>query len=441
MAIVGRPNVGKSALFNRLINRRQSLVDASPGLTRDRLYGDVTWGGRTFRIVDTGGLEFSSGDRMQQAIASQVILAMEEASVALFLLDGRDGLLPLDRQVSDWLRRLGKPVLPVVNKIDGDVKPEGIYEFAELGLGSPWAVSSLHGLGIGELLDAVVERLPPETPVPVTETVPGTDVQKAAVRIAIVGRPNVGKSSLLNRILNQERVLVDDRPGTTRDPVETEFNYKGQRFIWIDTAGVRARKTVKTLVDVVSRIKALEVITTADVCVGVLDATVGVLRDDMRLLDQVISAGKPLVLAVNKWDLLPRSADPKQLAAAVARRAPFLRFSPAIATSAKTGFQVLKLIEQAAGLAVQSRKRLTTAEVRAIFEILRNDGKAPPGLRHAHLIRLSQVGAGPPSFHLMARTRGKFTGPDANYVEKILREQGGFEGTPVRVKFLVKRRS
>jgi GTP-binding protein len=435
---VGRPNVGKSALFNRLVQKRQSLVDASPGLTRDRLYGDVTWAGRTFRIVDTGGLEFSSGDRMQKAIASQVILAMEEASVALFLLDGRDGLMPLDRQVTDWLRRLGKPVLPVVNKVDGDVKPEGIHEFSELGLGSPWAVSGLHGLGVGELLDAVVERLKK------TEAIQDLKGSGTAVpdptRIAIIGRPNVGKSSLLNRILNQERVLVDDRPGTTRDPVETEFQYKEQRFLWIDTAGVRARKTVKDRVGAVARIKALEVITTADVCVGVLDATVGVLRDDLRLLDQVITASKPLCLAVNKWDLLPRSADPKQIAAAVARRAPFLRFSPVIATSAKTGFQVLKLIELAAGLAAQARKRLTSAEIRALFEILRNDGRAPPGLRHAHLIRLSQVGTAPPSFHLMARIRGRFSGLDANYVEKVLREQGGFEGTPVRVKFLVKRR-
>ena len=416
-----------------MVQKRQSLVDASPGLTRDRLYGDVNWGGRTFRIVDTGGLEFSSGDRMQKAIASQVVLAMEEASLALFLLDGRDGLMPLDRQVADWLRRLGKPVLPVVNKVDGDVKTDGIYEFAELGLGSPWAVSGLHGLGVGELLDAVAKRLPPKTPS--RETAP------VAVRIAILGRPNVGKSSLLNRILNQERVLVDDRPGTTRDPVETEFNYKGQRFVWIDTAGVRARKTVKDRVAAVARIKALEVITIADVCVGVLDATVGVLRDDLRLLDQVITACKPLCLAVNKWDLLPRSANPKQTAAVLARRAPFLRFSPLVCTSAKTGFQVLKLIELAAGLAAQARKRLTSAEVRALFEVLRNDGRAPPGLRHAHLIRLSQVGSAPPSFHLMARTRSRFSTLDANYVEKVLREQGGFEGTPVRVKFLVKRRS
>ena len=441
VTIVGRPNVGKSALFNRLVQKRQSLVDATPGLTRDRLYGDVAWQGRTFRIVDTGGLEFSSGDRMQKAIASQVALAMEEASLALLVVDGRAGLIPLDRKVADWLRRLGKPVLPVVNKVDGEVRTEEAYEFAEMGLGSPWPVSSLHGLGIGELLDAVVKLLPPETaPVPDTGTVPGTDVQKEPVRIAIVGRPNVGKSSLLNRILNEERVLVDDRPGTTRDPVETEFRYQGQRFLWIDTAGVRARKTVKTHLDAVSRLKTLEVMAGSDVCVGVLEATAGMLRDDLRLLDEVVSAGKPVCLAVNKWDLLPRSSDLKQVASSIARRAPFLRFAPVVCTSAKTGFQVLKLIEQAAGLAAISRKRLTTAEVRELLEFLRGSPKAPPGLRNAQLIRLSQVAGVPPTFHLMARTRGRFSGQDTAYLENVLRERGGFEGTPVRIHFLVKRR-
>jgi len=434
VAIIGRPNVGKSALFNRLIERRQSLVDATPGLTRDRLYGDVTWRGRTFRIVDTGGLQFSSSERIPQAIEVQVAHAMEEASVALFVLDGRAGLVPLDRKVADWIRRWGKPVLPVVNKVDGEVRAEVIHEFSELGLGPPWAISGLHGLGIGDLLDALAGKLPPPDPAP-------DESRPAAVRIAIVGRPNVGKSSLLNRILNEERVLVDDRPGTTRDPVEAEFFYKGQRFFWIDTAGVRARKTVQNRMDAVARLKALEVISGADVCVCVLEATVGILRDDLNLLDQVVSSGKPVCLAVNKWDLLPRPADPKQVVSAIARRAPFLRFARVVCTSAKTGYQVLKLIEQASGLVAQSRKKLTVSETRNILELVRNSPKAPSGIRNAHLIRLSQAGVAPPTFHLMARTSGRFSGTDAAYLEGILREHGGFEGTPVRVRFLVKRRS
>ena len=282
------------------------------------------------------------------------------------------------------------------------------------------------------MLDAVVKKLP------------STDLHRAevlrSVRIAIVGRPNVGKSSLLNRILNQERVLVDDRPGTTRDPVEAEFTYRGQQFSWIDTAGVRARKTVQSRMDAVARLKAMETISSSDVCVGVMEAPQGILRDDLRLLDAVVTAGKPLCLAVNKWDLLPRSSDLKKVAAVISRRAPFLRFTPVVCTSAKTGFQVLKLIEQAAALAALTRKKLTSGQIRDLLELLRNNPKAPAGLRNAHLIRLSQAGTAPPTFHLMARTQGRFQKSDAAYLENVLREQGGFQGTPVRVRFLVKRR-
>jgi len=342
-------------------------------------------------------------------------------------------LVPLDRKVADWVRRSGKPVLPVVNKVDGNLKTEIAHEFFELGLGVPQAISSLHGLGIGELLDAIVQKLPSEVPSS-RETAP------ASVRIAIIGRPNVGKSSLLNRFLNQERVLVDDRPGTTRDPVETEFSWKGQKFCWIDTAGIRARKTVKSRIDAVSRLKAMEVIAGADVCLGVLEATAGILRDDLRLLDEVISAGKPLCLAVNKWDLIPRPSEPQKAAAGIARRAPFLRFAPVVCTSAKTGFQVLKLIEQVTALAAQARKRLTSQELRDLLEFLRSNPKAPAALRHSQMIRLSQIGGSPPTFHLMARTRGRFSATDTAYVQNILREKGGFEGVPVRLHFLVKRR-
>ena len=433
VAIVGRPNVGKSALFNRLVQKRQSLVDATPGLTRDRLYGDVRWRGRTFRLADTGGLEFSSAEKIPQAIAAQVALAAEEAALILFVADARAGLVPLDRQVADWLRRRGKSVLVVANKVDGDLGEENIHEFSALGMGSPEAVSSLHGLGIGELLDAVVERLPPAG-LPQDESAP------PVVRIAIVGRPNVGKSSLLNRILRQERVLVDDRPGTTRDAVEAEFIYQGQKFCWIDTAGIRSRKTLQNRIEAVVRLKALEVISSADVCVGVLEAPLGILRDDLRLLDQVVTAGKPLCLAINKWDLIPRSSDPKKAAAAIARRSAFLRFAPVVCTSAKTGFQVLKLIEQAAELAAQTRKRLTTGQLNDILDFLRSNPKSPASLRNAQLIRLSQPGNAPPTFHLMARTRGRFSGTDAAYLENVVREKGGFQGTPVRVRFLVKRR-
>ena len=335
VVILGRPNVGKSSLFNRLLQRRQALVDAAPGLTRDRLYGEVRWRGIRFRVVDTGGLLTFSGagkGGLEEAIAGQVARAMEEATLALVVCDARAGITPLDRQVADWVRRWRKPVMLVANKADTRELCDDAAEFSELGLGPPCAISSLHGLGIGELLDEVLERL---GDAPFVKRMGHSSLEECPkmerpLKVAIVGRPNVGKSSLLNRILNEERVLVDTQPGTTRDPVETQFEHRGRRICWVDTAGLRARRTLRTRMDAVARIKALEAISGADVCLGVLEAPLGLVRDDLRLLDHVVTAGKPLCLAVNKWDLLPRKADSRQVAAAIARRAPFLRHAPVI---------------------------------------------------------------------------------------------------------------
>ena len=435
VAIIGRPNVGKSALFNRLIQRRQALVDATPGLTRDRLYGDVEWRGVPFRVVDTGGLQFPHRDRIEEAIASQVTHAMEEAGLALLVCDGREGIVPLDRQVAAWVRRWDKPILLVINKADTDREIPAIHEFSELGLGTPWAISSMHGLGVGDLLDAIVSKIGGRSCPPGAE-----DENAATIRVAIVGRPNVGKSSLLNCILKEDRVLVDEQPGTTRDPVEAEFSYRGQRFCWIDTAGIRSRRTLKSQMDAVARMKALEMIVRSHVSLGVLEAPLGIVRDDLALLDQVLTAGKPLCLAVNKWDLMPRSTDLKSVTASIARRAPFLRFAPVVCTSAKTGFQVLKMIEKISDVVEQSNRRLSGGQLKELLEAIQKDSRTPVGLRNAQLIRLWQVSVRPPTFHLLARVRRGFRATDMTFLENLLREKGGYMGTPIRIRLLAKQR-
>lgn len=444
VVIVGRPNVGKSALFNRLIQRRHCLVDATPGLTRDRIYGDVSWRGVTFRIVDTGGLIFSRQDRMQEAIASQVGRAMEEAGLALLVCDGRQGVVPLDREVAEWLRRWGKPVLVVSNKVDTDREIPAIHEFSALGLSDPMAVSSLHGLGVGELLDAVLDRLHPRPVVSSgTRIHPGTrpsDGLPDPIGLAVIGRPNVGKSSLINRILNEERVLVDAEPGTTRDPVETPFSYRGRRFQLIDTAGIRPSSALRSKIDWLSRMKALEVMNQAHLCLGVLDAGAGLIRDDLRVLDHAVTMGRPLCLAVNKWDLIPRSSDPHEVSKVIARRAPFLRFAPVVCTSAKSGFQIRRLLETILEVVAQAYRRLNSEECLGLLEALRQSRSAPVGVRNTNWSRLIQVGVGPPIFHLTGKTQRRLSSADMAFLDRLIRERAGFVGTPLHLRILRDRR-
>lgn len=440
VAIIGRPNVGKSALFNRFLRRRQALVDATPGVTRDRLYGDIRWRGIPFQIIDTGGLGFDPSDSLNQGMFSQTVQAMEEADLVLFVCDGKAGLLPLDRQVASWLRKWNKPTLLAVNKIDTPKEIASAHEFSALGLGISYAISSLHGLGIGELLDAVVEPLKQVTHEPEALPTPDSELQTKPLKIAIIGRPNVGKSSLLNWILNEERVLVNETPGTTRDPVEAGVVIAGKPYSFVDTAGILSKRRLKTKLDAIARLKAMEVISKSDVCLGVLDATHGIVADDLKLLDQVITVGKPLCLLVNKWDLVKGSVDSKEVPQQIAARAPFLRFAPVLCTSAKTGHQVMKAITQARLVAEEAAQRMTSGQGRRFIEQLRQDSKAPPNIRHAVLIRFSQVGIAPPTFELLLRVRRDLRASDVGYLEKQLRRQLNLKATPIRIRLLTKRR-
>ncbi|MBI3318667.1 MAG: ribosome biogenesis GTPase Der [Candidatus Omnitrophica bacterium] len=441
VAIVGRPNVGKSSLFNRLLKKRRALVDATPGLTRDRLYADVEWRGVRFRIADTGGIQLGSQERIAKGMMGQVAKAMREAALALFVCDARHGPLPLDQEAASWMRPFGKLVVLAVNKVDSGRQEGAVHEFSSLGLGVGFPVSALHGLGIGDLLDEVVQRLKSVSSVqlPVSESEAGhVDAGHGtrSLRVAIVGRPNVGKSSLINRLLNEERILVDEIPGTTRDPVEVQFLYQDQPYSLVDTAGIRARARLKAKMDVVARIKALEAMEGADVCLGVLDATVGLVRDDLRVLDEVVSAFKPLCLAVNKWDLLPPGTDPKQAASGIVRRAPFLRFAPVVPTSAKTGLNVLRALELASSAAKTAASPVPAQRLVELTALLQEDPKAPPAVRYGGLKEISQVRVSPPTFHLIARPKRPFAPSDIAYLEAVFRRELGFKGVPLRIQIL-----
>ncbi len=409
-------------------------------------------------MVDTGGLEIGAREPLARKMMLQVEKAVGEADLCLFLCDLKDGPTPLDRKIADWIRPFGKEVLLVVNKVDRNPETLAIHEFASLGFGSPIPIASLHGLGIGDLLDQVVEQLKGKRcQAPVVdnltkERVPGLNLAPDArsfqqevpgtsvLKIAVVGRPNVGKSSLVNRILNEERVLVDETPGTTRDPVDTTFTYQGRPYCLIDTAGIRARKKLKTKVDWVSRLKTSQVIERSDVCVGMLDATVGLVQEDLKLLDEVVTAGRALVLAVNKWDLARKGLTEKEAAQAIFRRAPFIRFAPVIAVSAKTGHQVPELLEQAAWAASQASRKMTASEKQRLLAALQNDPRAPAGVRNMGLLWIAQMDVAPPRFHFVGRMKRPLSHSDGAYLERTLRSELDWQGTPVWIQILKRRR-
>lgn len=425
--------------------RRQVLVDAAPGLTRDRLYGEIQWRGVPFQVVDTGGLEIGAREPLARKMMLQVEKAVQEADLCLFLCDAREGIMPLDRKVADWIRPFGKKILLVVNKVDTETQAPAIHEFSALGLGEPVGIASLHGLGVGDLLDQVVERLSASSFPRKRESDPrfredDTQGEAALIRVALVGRPNVGKSSLVNRLLNEERVLVDETPGTTRDPVDTYLTFQGRRFCLVDTAGIRARRKLQTKIDKVARLKTSQTIERSDVCVGVLDATQGIVNDDLKLLDEVVTLGRALVLAVNKWDLAKKGLTEEETAETFHRRAPFLRFAPVVAVSAKTGYQVPQLLDRAAWAASQANRKLTAAEKERLIEVLQNDRKAPVGVRNMGLVWAAQVGSAPPVFHFVGRMARPLSDSDRAYLERVVRGLLKWEGTPIRIRTLRRKR-
>jgi GTP-binding protein len=427
VAIVGRPNVGKSTLFNRLVGERLAITHELPGTTRDRLYAEAEWGGVSFIVVDTGGLELTSEDNLMAHVRAQAQTAIAEADVILFLVDVKDGLTAGDEEVAQVLRRTAKPVLLAVNKAESQARRDEAVEFYALGLGEIYPVSALHGTGTGDLLDEVVSAFPIEE----------EEEELEAVKIAIVGRPNVGKSSLLNKILGQERSIVHSTPGTTRDAIDTQIEWGGETVVLIDTAGIRKRGRIQRVVEKYSVLRALRAIDRADVVLLLVDALEGATAQDAHIAGYILEEAKSVVVVVNKWDLVEKDAYTMQTyidhVYTVLR---FLDYVPALFVSALTGQRVDQVLP--AALRVQEERfiRIPTAELNRVLQeaVARH---APPSKAGKRLkfYYVTQATIDPPTFLFFVNDPRLVHFSYERYLENRLREHYGFLGTPLRLSF------
>jgi GTP-binding protein len=428
VALIGRPNTGKSTLFNRLIGQRKAIVDRQPGLTRDRLYGVAEWRGREMTVVDTAGLDLDPDDESQAAIEAQTRVAISEAHVIVFLLDAREGVTAIDRDIAQMLRRSGRQVVVAANKVDDPRQAYLRHEVLELGFRDPVVMSGHHGIGVDDLLDAVLAQLPP----PEEEAEPG---EEAAARLAIMGRQNVGKSSLLNQLLGDERSLVSATPGTTRDPVDTELVFDGLPVVLIDTAGIRRRAAARDRLEHFSLLRGIRAMERADAVLLVLDASTGVLAQDQHVASYALEAGKGLVLVVNKVDLVEA---PQRRAAEWEKRLraefKFVRHSPVVTISALTGQGVSKVLPTALEVVGQRRTRIPTNELnRMLREVFLE--KPPPSYkgRRLTLRYATQAASETPTIVLFVNDVELLHFGYRRYLENRLRERFGFAGNPLRI--------
>ncbi|WP_040666290.1 ribosome biogenesis GTPase Der [Nitrolancea hollandica] len=433
VAIVGRPNVGKSTLFNRLIGERRAIVEDLPGTTRDRLYGETEWNGVTFGLIDTGGLqsdaeiEGASSVEIVRATQEQAGLALEEADLILFLVDAQAGITAGDLEVADLLRRTRKPIYVVANKAESRVNQESSFEFYELGLGDVFPVSAIHGMGIGDLLDAITEELP------IAEAAEEPDVPA----IAIVGRPNVGKSAILNAILGRGRQIVSPIPGTTRDAVDTELVWSGVPVVLIDTAGIRRRGRVERGIEKYSVLRASRAISRADVAILVLDATEPFTAQDLHVAGYVEEQKKGIVLVINKWDLIEKTGETMGEFLEKAREAfDFMPYAQVIFTSALTGQRIPKIMDAALEVISERNKRISTGELnRMLREALhRHPPPSKPG-KWVKFYYVTQASVAPPTFVFFTNYPENVHFSYRRYLENTIREQFGFEGTPIVLRF------
>jgi GTP-binding protein len=427
VAIVGRPNVGKSTLFNRILGGRRAIVSERPGTTRDRHFGDAEWQGRRFWVVDTGGLVPESDDSMDRAIARQVEFALDESDVVVFLVDGKDGVHPVDQAIAERLRRARRPVVLAVNKLDDLERSTAHLEFYELGVGEPVGVSAAVGKGSGDLLDAVVTKLPPYDPAESEDT----------IDVAVVGRPNVGKSSLVNRLLGEERHVVAPDAGTTRDAVDSLLRYNGTNLNFIDTAGLRRRAKVQDDLEFYSTLRTDRAIERAEVCVLVVDATVGLHNQDLRIATEAWERGTGLIVAVNKWDLVEKDANTAHRGQEeLVAKAPFLRHVPCVYRAALPGQRVRKVLDFILEVAEAREQRVPTAEVNRVLTSLL-DRSAPPQKpgEEVKLLYASQIGTAPPTFAIVSNRPRDVPESYQRYLANGFREVWPFTGSPLRLKF------
>jgi GTP-binding protein len=456
-ALVGRPNVGKSSLFNRLVGGRPALVEDMPGVTRDRRYGSCDWDGAYFRVVDTGGLD-PSAEGILKAMRAQTLLAVDEADLIVFVVDAIEGITAVDEDVARVLRRSGKPVIIAANKIDSARREIALAETFALGFEDVFAISASHGRGIGELLDAVVKvfgaraRMGARADDEEEGTRDGKHGSRPArdedgdaettekpvkldvVRLAFVGKPNVGKSSLVNRLLGEERVLVHDAPGTTRDPIDTPFSFGGREYVLVDTAGMRRRRAIDTLTEHVAAKMARDQIDRCDVAAMVIDARTGATSEDAKLARLIEDAGRPSVIVLNKKDLVGRAEIDKKVAA-TREELGFMAHAPVLLTSAVTGAGVTQIVTAATRVAEQAARRIPTGTLNQLLEqiIAHQPPPSGPNGRHVRLYYATQASSSPPTFYISTNQPSAIGYAYRRFLVNQLRKAYGFEGAPIRI--------
>ena len=428
IAIVGRPNVGKSTLFNRIVGGKKAIVANEPGMTRDRNYTDVEWEESVFTLIDTGGFEPVSKDRIFIQMREQCQLAMDEAEVILFVMDGKEGLTPSDKEIADILRRLNKPVFYIVNKIDGPMHEEKAFEFYGLGVEPIHSISAEHGYGVDGLMDEVTKVLPRLTE---------ERWDKDAAKVAVVGRPNVGKSSLINRLLGYKRVIVDEAPGTTRDAIDTFFERDGKKYVLIDTAGIRRKSRISLRLEKYSIVEALRTIDQSDVALLLLDSKEGVTGQDARIGGFIHEKGKGCILLVNKWDLVEKDSNTMvEFERKIYSDLKYLSYAPILFISALTGQRVPKILSMVDHVAEQTKKRISTGPLNRSF--MQWVERFTPPLYKNRIVKLNyitQVSTAPPTFVIYTNIPDGIHFSYERYLTNQMRETFSFEGVPIRLQF------
>ena len=427
VAIVGRPNVGKSTLFNKLVGQRISIVEDTPGVTRDRIYFETSWDKRDFVLIDTGGIEPESDDAMLIHMRAQAEMAISSADVIIFMVDLRMGVVGADKDVGVMLLKSRKPIILCVNKVDSvGALPMEFYEFYELGFDEPIAVSSVHGHGTSDLLDRVVELLPPEGE---------TEEEDNSIKVAVIGKPNAGKSSLINHILGENRLIVSDIPGTTRDAIDTKVENEFGSYTFIDTAGIRRQSKIDDNIEKYSVLRAHMAVDRADVCIILVDASEGVTSQDERIAGIAHEAGKACIIVVNKWDLIDKDNNTfEEHKTKVYNSLAYMTYAPLLFISAKTGQRVTRLFELINSVNEQNAKRITTGMLNDVLSdaTLRVQPPSDKG-RRLKVYYMTQVDTRPPTFVIFCNDIGLFHYSYQRYIENNLREVFGFEGTPIRL--------